>query len=60
MHRSTKFKFSTVSLLINEGLFSKASAPPLFLKDENIFLQKIGLRGTNSTAIPHCTTEANF
>jgi hypothetical protein len=26
-----------VPLLINEGLFSKASAPPIFLEDEDIF-----------------------
>jgi hypothetical protein len=26
-----------VGLSINEGSFSKASAPPLFLEDENIF-----------------------
>ena len=27
----------TVGLLLNGGSFSKASAPPLFLEDENIF-----------------------
>jgi hypothetical protein len=43
--------FHTVPLLLNEGSVSKASAPPLFLEDENIF-SKIGLRGSNSTAIP--------
>jgi hypothetical protein len=32
---------------------------PLFLEEEIIF-SKIGLRGTNSTEIPHCTTEADF
>jgi hypothetical protein len=32
---------------------------PLFLEDKNIF-QKNGLRGTNSMAIPHGTTEADF
>ena len=32
---------------------------PLYFEDENFF-QKIGLLDTNSTAIPHCTTEADF
>jgi hypothetical protein len=27
---------TTAPLLLNEGSFSKASAPPLFLEDENI------------------------
>ena len=35
---------ATVPLLTNEGSFSKASAPPFFLEDENIFL------GTGRTA----------
>jgi hypothetical protein len=30
---------STLPLLLNGGSFSKASAPPLFLEDENIFQQ---------------------
>ena len=29
--------YRTVPLLLNGGSFSKASAPPLFLEDENIF-----------------------
>ena len=29
--------YGTVPLLINGGSFSKASAPPLFLEDENLF-----------------------
>jgi hypothetical protein len=33
----TNFHCSTVPLLLNDGSFSKASAPPLFLEDENIF-----------------------
>jgi hypothetical protein len=34
LHRKV---FSTVPLLLNEGSFLKASAPPLFLEDENFF-----------------------
>ena len=34
---------STVSLIINEGSFSKASAPPLFLEDENIFQKSVSM-----------------
>ena len=38
----------TVPLLINEGSFSKASAPPLFLEDENIFQKS----ATTPTLVP--------
>ena len=48
------YTHSTVPLLINGGSFSKASAQPLFLEDENIF-SKIGLRGTVGNWIPHRT-----
>ena len=36
----------------------KIRTPPFFSKRRTF--SKIGLRGTNSTAIPHCTTEADF
>jgi hypothetical protein len=32
-----KSHYTTVGLLLNGGSFSKASAPPFFLEDENIF-----------------------
>jgi hypothetical protein len=41
------------------GRFKKASAPPLFLEDENFF-QKIGHDGTNSAAVPRGTIVADF
>jgi hypothetical protein len=41
-HRMSTCIAGTVPLLLNEGSFSKASAPPLFLEDENIF-SRIGL-----------------
>ena len=36
----------------------KIRTPPFSRRGE--YFSKIGLRGTNSTAIPHCTTEADF
>ena len=43
--RDTTKRDTTVPLLLNGGSFSKASAPPLFLEDDNIF-QKFGDVGT--------------
>jgi hypothetical protein len=45
---SARSEKCTVPLLLNEGSFSKASAPPLFLEDENIFQKS----ATTPTLVP--------
>jgi hypothetical protein len=48
-----------VPLHLNGGSFKKASAPPLFLEDENFF-SKIGHVGTVGNSILHRTNVAEF